>query len=159
MPFVRRSCFVIDDDAGICKALSFTLRKLGFETSEIATPPALEAALKTQVTELVFLDLGLGQSGAMDILPILSQHGYEGPVQLMSGRSQGVLDEVAAAGGRIGLNMLHGRRQGARGQPRLRRAGAICLGPEHSPVGTNKRCGDENLPPQWGRAGSCLFPI
>jgi DNA-binding NtrC family response regulator len=102
----RQSCFVIDDDAGICKALSFTLRRLGFTTSEIATPAALEEALETEVPKLVFLDLGLGQSGAMDILPILSQHGYSGPIQLMSGRSQAVLDEVVAVGREFGLTML-----------------------------------------------------
>ena len=43
---------------------------------------------------LLFLDLGLGQIGALDVLPILARHGYDGPVQLMSGRSQSVLDEV-----------------------------------------------------------------
>jgi ActR/RegA family two-component response regulator len=69
-----RSCFVIDDDAGICKALSFTLRRLGFETTEIATPATLAAALNAQNPDLVFLDLGLGQAGAMDILPMLAEH-------------------------------------------------------------------------------------
>ncbi len=102
----QRSCFVVDDDAGICKALSFTLRKLGFATHEIATPEALESAIETETPQLIFLDLGLGKSGAMDILPILSQHGYEGPVQLMSGRSQVVLDEVVAVGAEYGLTML-----------------------------------------------------
>jgi len=102
----QRSCFVIDDDAGICKALSFTLRRLGFATTEIATPAALESALEAQVPDLIFLDLGLGQAGAMDILPILAEHGFEGPVQLMSGRSQAVLAEVVAVGEQFGLAML-----------------------------------------------------
>jgi DNA-binding NtrC family response regulator len=99
-------CFVVDDDAGICKALSFTLRKLGFATSEIATPAGLGAELAERSPALIFLDLGLGESGALDVLPILARHGYEGPVQLMSGRSQSVLDEVVAAGERQGLKML-----------------------------------------------------
>lgn len=99
-------CFVVDDDAGICKALCFTLRKLGFGTTEIASPAALDQALQEHSPSLIFLDLGLGQSGALDVLPILARHGYDGPVQLMSGRSQGVLDEVAAAGERQGLRML-----------------------------------------------------
>ena len=102
----QRSCFVIDDDAGICKALSFTLRRLGFETTEIATPAALETALQAGIPDLIFLDLGLGQAGAMDILPILAEHGYGGPVQLMSGRSQAVLDEIVAVGEQFGLTML-----------------------------------------------------
>jgi DNA-binding NtrC family response regulator len=99
-------CFVVDDDAGICKALSFTLRKLGFGTADIPSPAALEAALAERSPALIFLDLGLGQAGALDVLPILARHGYDGPVQLMSGRSQSVLDEVVAAGERQGLRML-----------------------------------------------------
>jgi DNA-binding NtrC family response regulator len=99
-------CFVVDDDAGICKVLSFTLRKLGFGTAELATPAALEAALQERNPTLVFLDLGLGDSGALDVLPILARHGYSGPIQLMSGRSQSVLDEVVTAGESLGLKML-----------------------------------------------------
>lgn len=102
----RPFCFVVDDDAGICKALSFTLRKLGFETAEIATPAALDQKMAVSRPVLVFLDLGLGQSGALDVLPILVRHGYKGPVQLMSGRSQEVLDAVAGVGQEQGLTML-----------------------------------------------------
>ena len=86
--------------------MCFTLKKLGFETSEIATPEGLRATLADKTPELVFLDLGLGSAGATDILPILAEHGYRGPVQLMSGRSQSVLDEVVVAGERHGLKML-----------------------------------------------------
>lgn len=99
-------CFVIDDDPGICKALCFTLRKLGLGTTEIATPAALREAIQARWPALVFLDLGLGQAGALDVLPILAAEGYRGPVQLMSGRSQAVLDEVVAAGEQQGLSML-----------------------------------------------------
>lgn len=99
-------CFVVDDDAGICKVLSFTLRKLGLGSTELATPAALDAAMAEHNPALVFLDLGLGESGALDVLPILARHGFEGPVQLMSGRSQSVLDEVVAAGEQQGLKML-----------------------------------------------------
>ena len=102
----QNTCFVVDDDAGICKALCFTLRKLGFDTADIATPGALEQALQDRSPSLIFLDLGLGQSGALDVLPILASYGYQGPVQLMSGRSQAVLDEVVVAGERQGLKML-----------------------------------------------------
>ncbi len=107
MPAVTQPfCCVVDDDAGICKALSFTMRKLGFETAEIATPTALDQTMETKSPALIFLDLGLGESGALDVLPILVQHGYTGPIQLMSGRSQGVLDEIVAVGEQQGLTML-----------------------------------------------------
>lgn len=101
-----RLCFIVDDDAGICLAMAFTVRKLGFEACELASAAALDAALRERMPSIVFLDLGLGQSGALDTLPILARHGYRGPVQLMSGRSQSVLDEVVAAGEREGLTML-----------------------------------------------------
>jgi len=103
---IESCCFVVDDDAGICKALCFTLRKLGFATREIATPAALDHELAECCPALVFLDLGLGEHGALDVLPILARHGCTAPVQLMSGRSQAVLDEVVAAGERHGLKML-----------------------------------------------------
>jgi len=99
-------CFVVEDDAGICKAMSFTLRRLGFGTAEIATLAGLEAALAERSPVLVFLDLGLGQAGGMEVLPILARHGYTGPVQLMSGRAQSVLDAVVEAGEGQGLTML-----------------------------------------------------
>lgn len=102
----RPFCCVVDDDAGICKALSFTLRKLGFETAEIATPAALDQTMAVSTPALIFLDLGLGQHGARDVLPILARHGYKGPVQLMSGRSQAVLDEFVVTGQEQGLTML-----------------------------------------------------
>ena len=105
-PQVESCCFVVDDDAGICKALCFTLRKLGFATREIATPAALDRELTDHSPVLVFLDLGLGEHGALDVLPILARHGCVAPVQLMSGRSQAVLDEVVTAGQRQGLKML-----------------------------------------------------
>lgn len=101
-----RYCIIVDDDPGICKALSFTLQRLGFETSEAPSPAALDALFAERTPELIFLDLGLGQSGALDVLPILARHEYRGLVQLMSGRSQETLDEVAAAGERYGLKML-----------------------------------------------------
>jgi DNA-binding NtrC family response regulator len=101
-----RYCIIVDDDPGICKALSFTLRRLEFETSEAATPAALDVLLQERMPELIFLDLGLGQSGAMDVLPILVRHQYHGLVQLMSGRSQETLDEFVAAGEGYGLRML-----------------------------------------------------
>ena len=87
--------------------LSFTLRKLGFAPRELATPAALDAgSCGAQPGAGLSRPRASGKSGALDVLPILARHGYEGPVQLMSGRSQSVLDEVVAAGERQGLKML-----------------------------------------------------
>jgi DNA-binding response OmpR family regulator len=99
-------CIIVDDDPGICRAIAFTLHKLGFETSEAASPAALRSALVQRTPQLIFLDLGLGQSGALDVLPILADRGYRGFVQLMSGRTQETLDEVSGKGDDLGLRML-----------------------------------------------------
>ncbi len=102
----ERFCVVVDDDPGIRKALSFTLRKAGVDVADAATVEALDAIVTERTPDLIFLDLGLGRSGVMDVLPILDRHNYRGAIQLMSGRSRSVLDEVAAAGSELGLRML-----------------------------------------------------
>jgi CheY-like chemotaxis protein len=103
-------CLIVDDDAAIRKALAFTLRKLGIETLEVGSPEGLEGVIGEREPQLIFLDLGLekasGTTGALEVLAILGRRGFSGSVQLMSGRAQSVLDEVAETGRRAGLRML-----------------------------------------------------
>lgn len=104
-------CIIVDDDAGICKALSFTLQRAGFDTTAAASTAALDEALSERAPDLVFLDLSLGNAGADDMMPVLARHDYSGPVQVMSGKSQDALDEAVAAGEQHGLRMLPGMRK------------------------------------------------
>lgn len=103
-------CLVVEDDPAICKALSFTLRKLGIATDEIGHPAGVDAALDARAPQLILLDLGLGtaagSAGALEVLSILARRGFPGFIQLMSGRAQSVLDEVARRGEEAGLTML-----------------------------------------------------
>jgi len=99
-------CLVVDDDPGICRAIAFTVRRLGFDVAEAGSLEALEAALARRSPLLIFLDLGLGKAGPSEAFALLAQHGYRGAIQLMSGRAQSVLDEVAALGGEYGLTIL-----------------------------------------------------
>jgi CheY-like chemotaxis protein len=103
-------CLIVDDDAAICKALAFTLRKLGMETVEVESPEGVQTAIAAREPQLIFLDLGLGKAagtaGALEVLAILARRGFSGSIQLMSGRALSVLDEVAETGRAAGLTML-----------------------------------------------------
>ena len=98
-------CFVVDDDAGICKALCFTLRNSA-STPRISQPRRRSNGAPGAQPVADLPGPRPWPAGALDVLPILARYGYLGPVQLMSGRSQSVLDEVVLAGERQGLKML-----------------------------------------------------
>ena len=100
------NCMIVDDDAGICKAISFSLRRMGVSTTEVATLAELEPALERSPPELLFLDLSLGQREGADALTILQRRKFPGFVQVMSGRSPQLLEEVVNTGRKHGLKML-----------------------------------------------------
>ncbi len=86
--------------------MSFVLRKLGIEVAEIGDVAGLCSALSGRIPELIFLDLNLGGSGGIEAISLLAARGYKGRVQIMSGRSQSVLDGAVALGAGRGLKML-----------------------------------------------------
>jgi EAL domain-containing protein (putative c-di-GMP-specific phosphodiesterase class I) len=102
----RSDAFVIDDEAGICKFISLTLKGLGFAPESFQTAQAAASALERGGRpEIVFLDVALGQADAIDVIRSLSARGYGGVVQLMSGHKSELLDDVHRVGVSHGLNM------------------------------------------------------
>jgi len=98
--------FVVEDDALIRMALASTLEEAGLRAIEVDSVAALEAALASQEAQLVFLDLNLGTSGGSDALWVLSRYGYQGLVQVMSGRSSTCIDDAVLLGRMYGMTML-----------------------------------------------------
>jgi EAL domain-containing protein (putative c-di-GMP-specific phosphodiesterase class I)/CheY-like chemotaxis protein len=97
--------FVIDDEVGICKFVSMTLANLGLTAESYHTASQVIAALERGHPDIVFLDLALEGSDAIEVLRMLGEKRYSGVVQLMSGTSPGLLDDVRRIGARHGLNM------------------------------------------------------
>ena len=97
--------FVVDDEEGICTFISLALTGLGVEPVAFqAAQPAL-AALDGRTPALIFLDIALKGSDAIDVLHKLGEKSYTGTVQLMSGSNQALLEDVRRVGIRHGLNM------------------------------------------------------
>ena len=97
--------FVIDDEEGICKFVTFALANLGLKAESYHTAEHAVAALERGHPEIVFLDIALKGSDAIDVLRMLGEKRYSGVVQLMSGSNPDLLDDVRRIGARHGLIM------------------------------------------------------
>jgi EAL domain-containing protein (putative c-di-GMP-specific phosphodiesterase class I) len=99
------SAFVIDDEVGICKFISAALANLGVPSEMFHTAEQVIGVLDQRQPELIFLDIALRGSDAIDVIRTLGDKGYRGVVQIMSGSNQSLLDDVRQIGLRHGLNM------------------------------------------------------
>ena len=97
--------FVVDDEEGICKLITMTLAKMGVEAEKFHTAQDAVAALDRRLPAIIFLDVALQRSDAVDVIRGLGEKGYGGVVQLMSGSNVGLLEDVRRVGARHGLNM------------------------------------------------------
>ena len=101
-----RSCLIVDDDAGIRRLIAYNLGKLGVDFAECETVAAVGPALSEHDPDLIFLDLGLADGDEHSVLSLLAEREFAGRVQIVSGRSAEVLDEICDWGRGKGLSML-----------------------------------------------------
>lgn len=106
VPSGMGSCLIVDDDAGIRRLIAYNLTKLGVNIAECTRVAAVEPALDENEPDLVFLDLGLEDGDEYSVLTILAARGFAGRVQIVSGRSIDVLDQICDWGRGRGLTML-----------------------------------------------------
>ena len=102
---IRPDALVVDDEDGIRKYVSMTLGTLGLAAEGAHTAEAAIAALERNQPDIVFLDIALGESDAVDVIRRLGELRYGGIVQLMSGSKSSLLDDVHRIGALHGLNM------------------------------------------------------
>lgn len=99
--------FVIDDEQAICQVLTLTLVRRGFRVETFPTAKAALAALDHEAPALIFLDMALSQSDAIDVLNGLGHRGYRGTVYLMSGGRFELLEAVHRLGARQGIKLAN----------------------------------------------------
>jgi EAL domain-containing protein (putative c-di-GMP-specific phosphodiesterase class I) len=99
-------CFVVDGDASIRQFLSLVLHGVGIDTEEFADGQTFRAALARRPPDLVFLNIALQSTDAIECVVALGKKGYGGHVQLMSGRGSAVLEHVKSIGQQQRLQML-----------------------------------------------------
>jgi EAL domain-containing protein (putative c-di-GMP-specific phosphodiesterase class I)/CheY-like chemotaxis protein len=97
--------FIVDDEEGICSFVSMTLDSLGLSAQSFQVAGDAVAALEHGHPEIVFLDIALGESDAVEVIRSLGEKHYTGTVQLMSGSKSPLLEDVQRIGAWHGLSM------------------------------------------------------
>jgi EAL domain-containing protein (putative c-di-GMP-specific phosphodiesterase class I)/CheY-like chemotaxis protein len=105
-PAKRHECVVIDDDPDICRLITHVLSGIGVSSVELQSASALESALASTCPSIIFMDVALSRSDAIDGIRILEQTSFKGVVQLISGKDPSLVDAVKVIGERHGLRML-----------------------------------------------------
>jgi EAL domain-containing protein (putative c-di-GMP-specific phosphodiesterase class I)/FixJ family two-component response regulator len=99
-------CFIVDDEKGIRSLIARALHDQFVVATEFSNAPATLAALDHRIPDLIFLDVSLARSDAIEVIRGLGARKFAGRVQLMSGRDLELLQEIKRVGERYGLNML-----------------------------------------------------
>lgn len=96
---------VIDDDARIFQFVAETLAAHGIKALSFKTAAAALAALDGDQPAIIFLDVALLESDAIDVLGGLGARRYRGTVHLMSGGRPSLLEAVQRIGARHGVKL------------------------------------------------------
>jgi DNA-binding NtrC family response regulator len=95
--------FVIDDEVRICEFVAATLTEHGIRVDTFHTAKTALAAIESSCPAVIFLDVALSQSDAIDVLRGLGKCRYAGLVQLMSGGTPSLLAAIRRIGAREGI--------------------------------------------------------
>jgi EAL domain-containing protein (putative c-di-GMP-specific phosphodiesterase class I)/CheY-like chemotaxis protein len=98
-------CMIIEDEAGIRSIISRALSGHGITASEFGDVQGAIASLAKDQPKVIFLDVSLQDSDAIDAIRELAERKFSGAVQLISGQSAETLAEIKKIGERHGLRM------------------------------------------------------
>src|SRR5258708_30225162 len=112
---------IIDDQETVCRVVAMALSNLGVESAAYTTAKPAVASLDQRRPDVIFLDVALDQSDAIDVIKGLSEKRYTGTVQLMSGGRLPLLEAMQRIGARYGLAVRPALQKPFRGED-LRRA-------------------------------------
>jgi DNA-binding NtrC family response regulator len=94
---------VIDDQEDICRLVATTLAEFGIGSADFQSARPAIASLELRRPAIIFLDVALDQSDAIDVIKGLSDKNYTGIVQLMSGSRPALLEAIRRIAERYGL--------------------------------------------------------
>jgi len=97
--------FVIDDDTGVHTFVAATLAEHGIKAESFQTAKTALAAFDRVHPAIIFLDVALLQSDAIDVLAGLGKLNYRGIVHLFSGSRLALLEAVQRLGARNGVTL------------------------------------------------------
>jgi len=100
------TCFIIDDETAIQNLLVGALAPFGCKPEKFKSAQAALIALQRVRPHLVFLDVSLEGSDAVDVMRGLGEAKFTGKVQLISGTHPHTLQDLQLIGERHSLSML-----------------------------------------------------
>jgi diguanylate cyclase (GGDEF)-like protein len=98
--------FVLGDELRITAMVGKVLEAGGFAPRTFTAAQQFLMEVKSDLPELLVIDLSLGESNAVEIIHRLEACGYGGKLLLISGRDETTLYEIAQIGANHGLSML-----------------------------------------------------
>ena len=99
-------CFIVDDEPAVCQFLTAAATASAALPESFPSIKRLSAGLSKHVPGLVFLDIALDGSDAIDGIRLLAKSKFPGLVQLISGADRELLDDVRRIGEQYSLRML-----------------------------------------------------
>ena len=99
-------CYVVDEEPSIRHFLSLILHGAGVDTVEFPDGSTMRKAVEARPPALVFHNISLESTDAIESVIALGRLKYRGAVQLMSARGAAVLEHVKGIGAQHKLNMM-----------------------------------------------------
>jgi DNA-binding NtrC family response regulator len=96
---------IIDDDAGMRTFIATALGQLEMKAAAFEAAKEAFAFIDGCHPAIIFLDIALLRSDAIDVLHGLRERRYGGVVQLMSGGRPALLDAIRRIGARDGIKL------------------------------------------------------
>lgn len=99
-------CFIVEDEPEIAQVIAKVLKAAGLQVEVYGSVSGLMKGLARHHPKLMFLDVSLEKSDAVEAVHGLARLNYRGDISLMSGRHGQLLDDIRKVGERHGLRML-----------------------------------------------------
>jgi EAL domain-containing protein (putative c-di-GMP-specific phosphodiesterase class I)/ActR/RegA family two-component response regulator len=99
-------CLIVDDEKSIRTLIAKSLRQFMVMTEECGDAASALVAIKHRTPDLIFLDVSLERSDAVEVIRGLGEMQFAGNIQLMSGRDLPLLEDIKRVGERYALKML-----------------------------------------------------
>ncbi len=99
-------CYIVDEESSIRQFLSLVMHGAGVDAVEFADGASMRAAAAKRTPDLVFLNISLESTDAIESVIALARHACNGSIQLMSNRGSAVLEHVKNIGIQNRLAML-----------------------------------------------------
>lgn len=97
---------LIDDEPALADYMAAAARLTGFAPAIAADQKSFTAAFGEALPKVVVLDLGMPNTDGVEYLRFLAEHGFEGPVLIVSGFDRRVLESAFRLGTELGLTMV-----------------------------------------------------